>query len=148
MQYEEEDRADLYETVVSTMREKQDELRLHSQAASASAVCAVAVPALVSLSESEFAEDTLVVIADSSTAPQWTDDSRVAALSNTLTALTIARVPVANTSIDVVLKSLSKIVTITPTPSEAEMEFTLRPRNFLRPRMVEVPTSSGDNADF
>ena len=106
------------------------------------------MPAPVSLSESEPEEDALVVIVDSFTAPQWTDNSSEAALANTLTALSFAGVPVANTSIDAVLDSLRKIVTITDAPAEAEVEFTLRPRNFRRPRVYEVPTGSGDSAIF
>ena len=81
----------------------------------------MALPTPVSLNESEPEEDALVVIADSLTAPQWTDNSHEAALTNTLTALTFAGVPVANTSIDAVLDSLRKIVTITASPAEAEI---------------------------
>jgi hypothetical protein len=80
------------------------------------------------------------------TAPQWTDNSHEAELTNTLIALTLAGVPVSNTSIDAVLDSLRKIVASTAAPAEAEIEFTLRPRNFLRQHIVEVPTSSGDSA--
>ena len=95
------------------------------------------MPAPVSLSESELEEDALDVIAESFTAPQWTDNSHEAALTNTLTA---------NTSIVAVLDSLRTIVTITAAPAEAEIELTLRPQNFLRPRIVEVLPSSGDSA--
>ena len=119
-QEEEEMRGPLYEIAVSTMREMQDELWQLAQGASFSAACAVAVPAPVSLSESEFEADTLVVIPDSFTAPQWTD-SHMAALNNTLTALTLAGVPVSNKSVDVVLESLRKVVTITAAPAEAEI---------------------------
>ena len=124
-QYEEEDRVHLADIAVSTLRDSQGELQLRAQGASSSAARAVAVPALVTLSESEFEEDTFVVIVDSFTVPQWADDSRVAALTNTLTALTLAGVLVANTAIDVVLESLRKVVTITAAPADAEIEFTL-----------------------
>jgi hypothetical protein len=76
------------------------------------------MPAPVSLSESELQEDALVVIVESFIAPQWTDNSSEAALANTLTALTLAGVPVANTSIDAVLDSLRKIVTMTDALAE------------------------------
>ena len=67
------------------------------------------MPAPVSLSESEPEEDALVVIVDSFTALQWTDNSREAALTITLTAPTVAGVLVANTSIDAVLDRLRQI---------------------------------------
>ena len=79
-------------------------------------------------------------------APQWTDDSHVAALTDTLTALALAGVPVSSTSFHEALESLRRLVIFTAALAEAEVEFTLRPRNVLRPRMVEIPTSSGDNA--
>ena len=70
------------------------------------------MPALVSLSESELEDDALAVIADSFPATQWTDNSSTAALTNTLTALTIAGVPVTSTSTDEVQVSLRRIVTL------------------------------------
>ena len=63
---------------------------LWEQGASPNAACAAAMPTPVSLSESEPEEDALAVIADSFAVPQWTDHSREAALTNTLTALTLA----------------------------------------------------------
>ena len=121
------------------MQELQDELWDREQDEPYSAACAVAVSAPVSLSESEGEEDTLVVIADSFPAPPWTDDSHAAALTNTLTALTLAGVPVSNTSINEVLESLRRVVIVTAALAAAEVEFTLRPRSFLRPRIVEIP---------
>ena len=118
-QREGEERVHLSDVAVSAMRELQDELQLRTQGAYSSAACAVAVPAPVSLSEVEFEEDAFVVIAEFFIAPQWTDDSHMAALTNTLTALTLAGVPVSNTYIDVVLESLRHIVTITAAPAEA-----------------------------
>ena len=70
------------------------------------------MPAPVSLSESELEDDALAVIADSFPATQWTDNSSTAALTNTLTALTIAGDPVTNTSFDEVLVSLRNIFTV------------------------------------
>ena len=58
-------------------------------------------------------DDALAVIADSYAAPQWTDKSSEAALSNTLMALSFAGVRVANTSVDAVIDSVREIVTIT-----------------------------------
>ena len=49
--------------------------------ASSSAACAVAMPALVSLSASEPEDDVLVVLAYYFTEPQWTDNSSEAALT-------------------------------------------------------------------
>ena len=125
-----------------------DNKLLWEQGAASSAACAAAMPAPVSLSESEPEEDALAAFADSFTAPQWTEKSREAALTNTLTALSFAGVPVANTSIDAVLDSLRKIVTITDAPAEAEVKFTLRPRSFLRPHVDAVPAGSGQTATF
>ena len=113
-----------------------------------STVCAVAIATPVSLSESEGEEEVVVVIADSCPTPQWTDDSHTASLTNTLTALSLAGVLVPNTSINEVLESLRRVVIVTATPAEAEIEFTMRPRNFLRPCVVEVSTRSGDNDIF
>ena len=87
-----EERAFLTEVALLAMQELQDELD--------SAACAVAIAALVSLSESEGEEEALAVIADSVPAPQWTDDSHTAALPKTLTALTLAGVPVSRSSRD------------------------------------------------
>ena len=62
------------------------------------------------MSESEPEEDALVAIVDAFVAPQWNDDSRVAELSNTLTALTLAGVPSHDTSMEEVVVSLRRIV--------------------------------------
>jgi hypothetical protein len=88
-----------------------------------SAACAAAIPAPVSLNESEPEEDPLAAIADAFVTPQWTDDSRVAALTNTLTALTLAVVPVIDTDMEEVVVSLRRIVTVTNSPAEAEVDF-------------------------
>ena len=52
------------------------------------------MPAPVSLSASELEDDALVAIADSFLATQWMNNSSTAALTNTLTACTLASVPV------------------------------------------------------
>ena len=106
------------------------------QSSSSSAACAAAVPAPVSLSESQPEEDALVVIAESFPVTQWTDNSSTAALTNTLTALTLAGVPATNTTTDEVLVSLRGLVVVSDAPAEAEVEFTMRPRNLLRPRLL------------
>ena len=116
-QDEEEERAE-FAVFCHLHYEMLDELQLRTQGSSSSAACAVAVPALVLLSESEVEEDTKAVITQSFIAPQWTDDSHVAALTNTLTALTLAGLPVSSTSVDDVPESLRKVVTITAAPSE------------------------------
>ena len=74
---------------------------------------------------------------------QWTDNSSTAALTNTLAALTLAGVPATNTTIDEVLVSLRKLVIVSDAPAEAEVEFTMRPRIFLCPRLYAVPRGSG-----
>ena len=56
---------------------------------------------------------------------QWTDNSSTAALTHTLTALTLAGVPATNTTIDEVLVNLRKLVLISDAPAEAEVEFTM-----------------------
>ena len=76
---------------VSAMQELQDELQQREQDKPSSAACAVAVSAPASLSESAGEEDTLVVIADSFFAPQWTDDSHAAALTNTFDSSDLGR---------------------------------------------------------
>jgi len=81
---------------------------LWEHGASSSAACAAAMPAPVSLSESEPEDDVLAVIADSFTAPQLTENSSEAALSNTLTVLSRAGVHSANISIDAFVGQLKE----------------------------------------
>ena len=81
-----------------------------SYPSSSSAACAAAA-ANVSLSEYAF------VI------PQWDDNSRAKELSNTLTALTLAGVPTHDTSMEDVVVSVRRIVTVTNSPAEAEVVF-------------------------
>ena len=78
----------------------------------------------------------MVVIAESFDATPWTDNSSTAALTNTLTALTLVGVLATNTTIDEVLVSLRRLVVVSDAPAEAEVEFTMRPRNCLRPRLL------------
>ena len=54
---------------------------------------------------------------------QWTDNSSTAALTSTMSALTIAGVPATNTTIDEVLASLRRLVVVSDAPAEAEVEF-------------------------
>ena len=89
----------------------------------------------------------LTAIAGAFVVPQWNDDSRVAELSNTLTALTLAGVPVTDTSMEEVVVSLRRIV-VSHSPAEAEVDCTMIPRNRLRPRVFEVPTVAGEIITF
>ena len=50
-------------------------------------------------------------------------------LCNTLTALTLDGVPLANTTREEVIESLGEVLTITSQQTRASVEFTLRPRN-------------------
>ena len=65
----------------------------------------------------------MTAIAGAFVAPQWNDDSRVAELSNTLTALTLAGVLVIDTSMAEVVASLRRIVVVSNAPAEAEVDF-------------------------
>jgi hypothetical protein len=71
----------------------------------------------------------------------------VAALTNAMTALTLAGVLVTDTSMEEVVVSLRRIV-VFHSLAEAEVVFTMIPRNQLRPRVYEVPTGAGENATF
>ena len=62
------------------------------------------------------------------------DNARAAELANTLTALTLAGVPVHDTSMEDVVVSLRRIVTVTNSPAEAAVDFSMVPRNPVRPR--------------
>ena len=86
--------------------------------------CAAA-SAKVSLSESETEDKALAAIANSFVVPQWDANARVTELSNTLTALTLAGVPTHGTSMEDVVISLRRIVTVTNSPAEAEVDFFL-----------------------
>jgi hypothetical protein len=72
----------------------------------------------------------------------------VAALTNTLTALTLAGVPVKDTSVEEVVISLRRIVVVTSDPAEAEVDFAMIPGNPLRPRAFEVPPGVNDSPTF
>ena len=91
---------------------------------SSSAACAVA-SAKVSLSESEIEDEVLSAIADSFVVPQWDDNARVTELANALTALTRAGVPVHDTSMEDVVVSLRRIVTVTNSPAEAAVDLSM-----------------------
>ena len=83
------------------------------------------------MSESEYATlATLEAITESLETPYWAGSAQVAALTNTLPALTLAGVIVTNTSVEEVVQSLRKVVI------GAEVKFTLRPRH-CRPHIVE-----------
>ena len=60
----------------------------------------------------------------------------MAALTNTLTALTLAGVLVTNTYVEEVVQSARKVVTVTTASVGVEVGLTLRPRH-CRPRVVE-----------
>ena len=77
-----------------------------------------------------------VVVSFVIVAPEPVGSAQVAALTNTLAALTLAGVLVTNTSVEEVVQSLRKVVTVTTASIGVEFEFTLRPRN-CRPRIVE-----------
>ena len=90
---------------------------------SSSSAARAAAAAKVSLSESESEDDALAAIADAFVVPQWDDNSRVTEISNTLTALTLAGVPTHDTSMEDVVVSLRRIVTVTNSPAEAAADF-------------------------
>ena len=87
-----------------------------------SAAC-VAAPTLVSLSETtDESITTMESLIDSVETPSWSSSAQTASLTITLTALILAGIPVANTTLDNVLKSLRKVVTATTTSLGAEVE--------------------------
>ena len=95
------------------------------------------VATLVSLSETEDESTTAAATrTELVETPKWSNSAQDASLSNTLTALTLAGVPVTNVDLGSVLQSLRNVVTVTAASLGAEVEFTLRPRN-SRPRIVE-----------
>ena len=57
-------------------------------------------------SESENEDEALSAIAEAYTVPQWDDNARVTELANTLTALTLAGVPVQDTYMKYVVISM------------------------------------------
>ena len=114
---------------------------------SSSAACAAA-SAKVSLSESENEEEALPAIADAYTVPQWDDNACVTELANTFTALTIAGVPVQDTSMKYVAVSLRRIVTVTNSLAEAAVDLSMVPRNPVRPRVYEVPTATTESPTY
>ena len=97
------------------------------------------------MSESETEDEVLSAIAESFVVPQWDDNARVTELANTLTALTLAGVPVHDTYMEDVVVSLRRIVTVTNSPAEAEVDFSMIPRNPVRPRASEVPTGANES---
>ena len=75
------------------------------------------------MSESETEDEVLSAIAESYVVPQWDDNARVTELANTLTALTLAGVPVHDTYMKDVVVNLRRIVTVTSSPAEAAVDF-------------------------
>ena len=71
----------------------------------------------------ETQDEVLSAIAESFVAPQWDDNERVTELAHTLTALTLAGVRVHDTSVEDVVVSLRRIVTVTNSPAEAAVDF-------------------------
>ena len=95
---------------------------------------------MASLSETEDESITTVEsLIDSVETPSWSSSAQTASLTNTLTALTLAGVPVAHTTLDNVLKSLRNVVTVTTASLGADVEISLQPRN-SRPLLVDRPT--------
>ena len=72
---------------------------------------------------SQTEDEALAAIADSFVVPQWDDNARVTELSNTLTALTLAIIPIHDTYIEDVVVSLRRIVTVINSPAQAEVVF-------------------------
>ena len=130
----EEDRREISKRIIDST---EPEVRV-SCPSSPSAACAAAA-AKVSLSESETEDDALTAIADAFVVPQWDDNSLVTELSNTLTALTLARAQIHDPPIEDVVVSLRRIVTVTNSPAEAEVDFSMIPWNPLRPRALRFP---------
>ena len=62
-------------------------------------------------------------IAESFVVLRWDDNARVTELANTLTALTLARVPVHDTYMEDVVVSLRRIVTVANSHAEAAVDF-------------------------
>ena len=114
---------------------------------SSSAACAAA-SAKVSLHESETEDAVLSAIAESFVVPQWDDNARVTELANTLTAPTLAGVPVHDTYVEDVVVSLRRIFTVTNSPVEAAVDFSMIPRNPVRPRACEAPTGTNESPTF
>ena len=90
----------------------------------------------------QFPAESFVVV------PQWDDNARVIELANTLTAFTLAGVPVHDTYMEDVVVSLRRIVTVTNSPAEAAVDFSMVPRNPVRPRASEVPTGANESPTF
>ena len=75
------------------------------------------------MSESETEDEVLSAIVESFVVPQWDDNARVTELANTLTAPTLAGVPVHDTYVEDVVVSLRRIFTVTNSPVEAAVVF-------------------------
>ena len=105
-----EERAFLTEVALSALRES----LAGPQARGSGAACAAA-STRVSLSESE--DETLAILetsTESMETPNWAGSAQVAALTNTVTALTIAGVLATNTCVEEVVQSLRKVALVTP----------------------------------
>ena len=131
-----EERAFLSELVVSEAQEEQTAEGAAGLTEYESAAC-VDAPTMVSLRETEDASTTTMeILTESLETPSWLSSAQTASLANTLTALTLAGVPVVNTTLDSVLQSLRMVVTVTTASLGEEIEFTLRTRS-SRPPVVE-----------
>ena len=89
------------------------------------------------MSESKEEDESLATSAHFHETPHWSDNAQVAAVTNTLTYLTLAGVLVVNTAVEAVVQSLRHIVTVAIGSLGAEVEFTSRPRN-IRSRIVKT----------
>ena len=83
------------------------------------------VPTMVSLSETEDESPTMETCTELTETPSWSSSAQAASLSNTLTALTLAGVPVVDTDLDSVLQSLRNVVKVTTASMGAEVKFSL-----------------------
>ena len=110
------------------LQDTQDEQQSRGLGEPSGAACAAA-STKVSLSESEDATlATLATITEYLETPDWVGSAHVAALTNTLTDLTLAGVLATNTYVEEVVHSFRKVVTVTRASMGVEVEFTLRPR--------------------
>ena len=106
------------------------------------------VDSLASLSETEDeSTTTMETHIELVETPNWSSSAQDASLSNTLTALTLAGVPVTNTDLSSVLQSIRNVVAVATASLGAEVEFTLRPRN-SRPRIVECQETNTFRVNF
>ena len=75
------------------------------------------------MNESETEDEVLSAIAESFVVPQWDDNVRATELANTLTALTLAGVPVHDTYMEDAVVSLRRIVTVTTPLQRQKLNF-------------------------